>query len=60
MYTAVDFKAVVKQNTRNKAQQIEPVIEQMNPLSGSPSEARSITPSKSKIIDYQILMQNKK
>ena len=60
IYSAVDFKAVVKQNTRNKAQQIDPVIERMNPLSGSPSEARSITPSKSKIIDYQILMQNKK
>ena len=59
IYSAVDFKAVVKQNTRNKIPHIDPVIAQVNPLSGQPSQNATIKPTTSKIIDYQILMQNK-
>jgi hypothetical protein len=59
IYSAVDFKTVVEQKTRNKAIVIEPVIAQINPLSGSLSTNVTIKPETSKIIDYQILMQNK-
>lgn len=59
IYSAVDFKAVVEQKTRNKTIVIEPVIARVNPLSGSLATNATIKPSTSKIIDYQILMQNK-
>ena len=59
IYSAVDFKAVVEQKTRNKAIVIEPVITRVNPLSGSLATDSTIKPDTSKIIDYQILMQNK-
>ena len=59
IYSAVDFKAVVEQKTRNKEIVIEPVITRVNPLSGSLSTNATIKPNTSKIIDYQILMQNK-
>ena len=59
IYSAVDFKAVIKQNIRNNAQQTEPIIERKNPLSNPPSPNTIVTPSKSKIIDYEKLMQNK-
>ena len=59
IYSAVDFKTVVKQNIRNKTKLIEPVITRKNPLSTSPSPNTTIIPSKSKIIDYEKLMLNK-
>jgi len=59
IYSAVDFKAVIKQNIRNNTQQTEPIIERKNPLSNPPSSNATVTPSKSKIIDYEKLMQNK-
>ena len=59
IYSAVDFKAVAEQKTRNKAHQSEPVIARVNPLTGSLSTNATIKPATSKIIDYQILMQNK-
>lgn len=59
IYSAVDFKAVVMQCTRNKVPQIDPVIARKNPLSGMLAETISIKPATSKIKDYQLLMQNK-
>lgn len=59
IYSAVDFKAVAEQKTRNKAHQSETVIARVNPLTGSLSTNATIKPTTSKIIDYQILMQNK-
>jgi len=59
IYSAVDFKSVVKQSSRDKKQPIEPVIVRKNPLTNAPSGDATIIPSKSKIIDYEKLMQNK-
>lgn len=59
IYSAVDFKAVVKQNTRIKIKSKEPVIIGKNPLTGSTSVNVNVVPSKSKILDYEELMQNK-
>lgn len=59
IYSAVDFKAVVEQNTRSKAPQEEPVIPRVNPLSGLLSQKTTLKPTTSKITDYQILMQKK-
>jgi hypothetical protein len=59
IYSAVDFKAVVKQNTRIKIKPKEPVIIGKNPLTGSTSVNVNVVPSKSKILDYEKLMQNK-
>ena len=59
IYSAVDFKSVVKQSTRDKKQPVEPVITRNNPLNNDPSSNTALIPSKSKIIDYEKLMQNK-
>ena len=59
IYSAVDFRAVVEQNIRSKRPLIEPVIVELNPLSGSLLTNAALKPATSKIIDYQILMQNK-
>jgi len=59
IYSAVDFKSVVKQSTRDKKQAVEPVIARKNPLTNDPSDHATIIPSKSKILDYEKLMQNK-
>ena len=59
IYSAVDFKSVVKQGTRDKKQPVGPVIARKNPLTNDPSPNATLTPSKSKIIDYEKLMQNK-
>jgi hypothetical protein len=59
IYSAVDFRAVVEQNIRCKRPLIEPVIVELNPLSGSLLTNAALKPTTSKIIDYQILMQNK-
>jgi len=59
IHSAVDFKAVVEQNTRNKKNPDEPVIVRVNPLNGLLATNAAIKPDTSKIIDYQILMQNK-
>jgi hypothetical protein len=59
IYSAVDFKAVVKQNTRIKTKPAELVIIRKNPLTDSPSLNANVMPSKSKILDYEKLMQNK-
>jgi hypothetical protein len=59
IYSAVDFKSVAEQNTRNKTQQSQTIIERVNPLTGSLPPIATIKPETSKIMDYQILMQNK-
>jgi len=59
IYSAMDFKAVVEQNTRNKELLAEPDIVHLNPLSGSLSPNAIIKPTTSKITDYQTIMQNK-
>ena len=59
IYSAVDFKSVAEQNTRNKTAQSETVIERVNPLTGSLSPNATVKPATSKIMDYQILMLNK-
>jgi hypothetical protein len=59
IYSAVDFKSVVKQSIRDKKQTNEPVIARKNPLTNDPSPKTTLIPSKSKIVDYEKLMQNK-
>jgi len=59
IYSAVDFKVVVEQKTRNKTPVPDPVIVRLNPLTGSLSHNASIKPATSKITEYQSLMQNK-
>lgn len=59
IYSAVDFKSVVKQNTRNKKQPVEPIIARKNPLANDPSPNATVKPSKSNIVEYDKLMQNK-
>jgi hypothetical protein len=59
IYSAVDFKAVVKHNTRAKIQPTGLIIARNNPLSNISILNASVIPAKSKIIDYENLMQNK-
>jgi len=59
IHSAVDFKSVVKQGIRDKKQAAKPVIATKNPLTNDPSPKAAITPSKSNIVDYDKLMQNK-
>lgn len=59
IYSAVDFKAVAKQNARSKEPENTLVKVKINPLSGTKPSNTTITPSKSKIIDYEQLMKNK-
>ena len=59
IYSAVDFKSLVKQNTRNKKQPAEPIIARKNPLANDPSPNATLIPSKSNIVEYDKLMQNK-
>ncbi len=59
VYSAIDFKSVVEQKTRNKTTLPEPDIVRLNPLTGSLSHNAAIKPATSKITDYQSLMQNK-
>lgn len=59
VYSAMDFKSVVEQKTRNKDTLPEPDIVRLNPLTGSLSHNATIKPATSKITDYQSLMQNK-
>jgi hypothetical protein len=59
VYSAIDFKAVVEQKTRNKTTLPDPVIIRLNPLTGSLSPNATIEPATSKITEYQSLMQNK-
>lgn len=59
IYSAVDFKAVIIHTTRNKSQQPEKIIVKTNPLTNAPSYNANLIPSKSNIIDYEQLMQNK-
>jgi hypothetical protein len=59
IYSAVDFKSVIKQNTRNNTQHSEAVIIRKNPLINTALQNATVIPSKSKITDYEKLMQNK-
>ncbi|MEI6750811.1 MAG: IS21 family transposase, partial [Bacteroidota bacterium] len=59
IYSAIDFKTVVEQKTRNKTTLTEPVIVRLNPLTGSLSPNATTKPATSKITEYQSLMQKK-
>jgi hypothetical protein len=59
VYSAIDFKAVVEQKTRNKTTLTEPAIVRLNPLTGSLSPNATTKPATSKITEYQSLMQKK-
>lgn len=59
IYSAIDFKSVVEQKTRNKTTLPDPVIVRLNPLTGSLSPNATTKPATSKITEYQSLMQKK-
>ena len=59
IYSAVDFKAVLIHNNRKTLQKPGIIINRINPLNNTNQYNANVIPSKSNIIDYENLMQNK-